>query len=213
MRTPASLLYVSSPMTRKPAAKRRRLNHTNSSSTIDPGFQPSKALTDNSSFTSNFVHGSSKLSCSTCHRTLSTTTRPAAGVPPVCSRCSAPTCTICARTCASYTRPSSVPPTPALTRSSSPCSSTAHTPVSSSGSPKRVALGLSFTTMNCDPSVTPAPARVKRKKTPTDKDDNLGLRDHETDGDSCEGVEDGSVFIPGCGRVVCRACCVESVPK
>ncbi|KIJ19414.1 hypothetical protein PAXINDRAFT_166610 [Paxillus involutus ATCC 200175] len=200
-------------MTRKPSAKRRRLNHTGPSSTIDPAFQPSKALTDNSNFTPNPLLGNPKLSCSTCHRALSIAMRSAAGVPLVCSRCSAPTCTICARTCTSYTRPSSVPPTPALTRSSSPCSSPAHTPVSSSGSPKRVALGLSFTTMNCDPSATPAPAHIKRKKAPTDKDGNLGSRDHETDDDSCEGVEDGSVFIHGCGRVVCRACCIESVPS
>ncbi|KAF9220590.1 hypothetical protein BS17DRAFT_786793 [Gyrodon lividus] len=221
MCTQTSLLYASSPVTRKPAAKRRRLNHTSPSSAIDPGFQPGKAPIDNSNVTPNLVHGNPKLSCSTCHRALSTAVRPGAGVPLVCARCSAPTCTICARICTSYIRPSSFPPTPVLTRSPSPSPSHGHTPVSGSSSPKRVALGLSFTTMNCDPSVTTAlaPAPVKRKKAPIDKDEgdadgDLDSHDHATDG-LCEGVEGSSVsvVIPGCGRVVCRACCVESVPN
>ncbi|KAF9236775.1 hypothetical protein BU15DRAFT_49599 [Melanogaster broomeanus] len=202
-------------MTRKPAAKRRRLNHTCSSSSIDPGFQPGKALTDNSNILPN--HGNSKLSCSTCHRALSTVMRPGAGIPLECSRCSAPTCTICARTCTSYTRPSSFPPTPALTRSPSPSS---HPDTPLSGSHKRAALGLSFSTMNCDTSLTLAPALVKRKKAPIDKDEgdangDLPSRVLTDDSGSCEGVEDGSasLLIAGCGRVVCRACCIESVPK
>ncbi|KIJ67330.1 hypothetical protein HYDPIDRAFT_108047 [Hydnomerulius pinastri MD-312] len=217
MRTPASLLYPSPSTTRKPAVKRRRLNRTGSSSSITIDslaglVPPSKALADSAS-TLNGIHvTSSKLSCSTCHRALSSAMRSGAGAPLVCSRCSAPTCTICARTCTSYTRPPSFPPTPALTRSPTP----SHIRTPGSISPKRTALGLSFSTMNSDMSAAPS---VKRKQAPIDKDESevdadgdVGLRFREQPSDAA-GVEDISteVVIPGCERVVCRACCVESV--
>ena len=69
--------------------------------------------------------------------------------------------------------------------------------------------------MNGDTSIT------KRKKAPTDKEDG----DCDRDGNVERGYRDivsthggirdclESIVIPGCGRVVCRACCIESVPK
>ena len=257
MLTSTPLVYASPlPSARKPAFKRRRLNHA-----IDSGCQPSRALTDNSNVAPT-PHAPSlslcaKPSCSTCHRALSTATRPGVASPSTCSRCvasspafalpskvpassvppsgirsclphsvlthrlhrcSAPTCAICSRTCTSYTRPSSLPPTPALTRSPSPSSHVA-TPVS----PKRTALGLSYAAMNYDTSLTlppPSATSIKRKKAPIDKEDVDGdgdldgsaVRDHHDVMSTYSGGTE-SVVIPGCGRVVCRACCVESVPK
>ncbi|KAF8556686.1 hypothetical protein OG21DRAFT_1506288 [Imleria badia] len=217
MRTSASLVYASPPSVREPAFKRRRLNYP-----VDPGCQPGRALTDNSNVapTRNALSLSlcAKLSCSTCHRALSTAIRPGVAGHSMCSRCSAPTCAICARTCTSYTRPSSLPPTPALTRSPSP-STHVTTPVS----PKRAALSLSYAVMNYDASVAlppPSVPSIKRKKAPVDKEDFDGdgdldgnaVRDHH-DVMSTHGGGFESVVISGCGRVVCRACCVESVPN
>lgn len=71
--------------------------------------------------------------------------------------------------------------------------------------------------MNCDPSLAAYPSSIKRKKAPIDKEDVDGELDgsHHDVVVSGGGVRDGteSVVIPGCGRVVCRACCVESVTK
>lgn len=274
MRTSTPLVHVSSPSTRKPAFKRRRLNNA-----IDPGCQPSRALTDNSNVapTPNALPSAvyAKLSCSTCHRALSTAIRPGVAghsicsrcvvfllVRPICTyacsveeasgvagatlqertleirvfificprqfysrsvltqhshRCSAPTCAICARTCTSYTRPSSFPPTPALTRSPSP-STHGNTPVS----PKRTALSLSYATMNCDASVAlppPSVPSIKRKKALIEKEDVNGDGDLDSttgrDHHDVMSIHNGgtdAIVIPGCGRVVCRACCIES-PK
>ena len=70
--------------------------------------------------------------------------------------------------------------------------------------------------MNCDAAL---PA-TKRKKRPIDKEDVGGVgegdpRDHHATWVMSAHVRDGveSTVVPGCGRVVCRACCVESVPK
>ncbi|KAN0078305.1 hypothetical protein V8E55_010362 [Tylopilus felleus] len=214
MRTSTPLVHVSSPSTRKPAFKRRRLNNA-----IDPGCQPSRALTDNSNVapTPNALPSAvyAKLSCSTCHRALSTAIRPGVAGHSICSRCSAPTCAICARTCTSYTRPSSFPPTPALTRSPSP-STHGNTPVS----PKRTALSLSYATMNCDASVAlppPSVPSIKRKKALIEKEDVNGDGDLDSttgrDHHDVMSIHNGgtdAIVIPGCGRVVCRACCIES---
>ncbi|KAG8215835.1 hypothetical protein J3R82DRAFT_7778 [Butyriboletus roseoflavus] len=212
MPTSTQLVYASPPSTRKPAWKRRRLNHA-----TDSGCQPGRALADNSNVspTPNVPSLSlyAKLSCSTCHRALSTAVRPGVADPSICSRCAAPTCAICARTCTSYTCPPSLPPTPALTRSPSPSTTqAATTPVS----PKRAALALSYAAMNCDPSLALS-SSIKRKKAPIDKEDGdgdgeLGGSHHDVvSGSVRDGTE--SIVIPGCGRVVCRACCVESVTK
>ena len=77
--------------------------------------------------------------------------------------------------------------------------------------------------MNCDASFAlppPSVSSIKRKKAPIDKEDIDG--DGDLDGNAGRDHHDvmcthgggpESVVIPGCGRVVCRACCVESVPK
>ncbi|KAG9312648.1 hypothetical protein JVU11DRAFT_7064 [Chiua virens] len=249
MRTSTPLVYVgaSPPSVRKSTSKRRRLNYA-----TDPG----RALTDNSNVgptpSSSFSMSlCAKLSCSTCHRILSTAIRPGVAGPSLCSRCvlshsscmargpeppshagvgahpqsehsadlchayrcSAPTCTICARTCTSYTRPLSFPPTPALTRSPSPA---AHPHFATPISPKRVALGFSHAAMNCDAALPPS--STKRKKAPTENDHGDGDLDGSAGRDHynvhvTHGYGTDSVVLPGCGRIVCRACCVESVFK
>lgn len=86
MRTSTPLVYAPPPSARKSPYKRRRLNQV-----IDSGCQPGRALTDNSNVvpTPNAPSLSvcAKLSCSTCHRALSTATRPGVASPSTCSRC------------------------------------------------------------------------------------------------------------------------------
>jgi hypothetical protein len=76
--------------------------------------------------------------------------------------------------------------------------------------------------MNYDASLAlppPSVPSIKRKKAPIDKEDldgdgELGGsagRDHHDVLSTYGGAE--YTVISGCGRVVCRACCVESVPK
>lgn len=84
MRTSTPLVYASPPSARKPAFKRRRLNNA-----IDAGCQAGRALTDNSNVALTLNAPSSlcaKLSCSTCHRALSTVIRPGVAGPSTCSR-------------------------------------------------------------------------------------------------------------------------------
>lgn len=117
------------------------------------------------------------------------------------SRCLSPVCTVCARTCSSMIRPPSFPPTPALTRSPSPS-------VSPSESPRRVALSLSISAINCDAPFTPS---SKRKKS-SEKDD-VDANDPSKFRDTLLGLDDATVLISGCGRPLCKSCCVESVQK
>ncbi|KAH7886738.1 hypothetical protein F5I97DRAFT_1043337 [Phlebopus sp. FC_14] len=223
MRTQAFILSAPSSATRKPPAKRRKLaNHTLLTSLgagsptkalMETGPDPDVVATMAGHGTSVISGSNTKMSCSTCHRSLSSAMRPTTNVPTVCSRCSALTCAICSRICSSYTRHLSFPPTPALTRSSSP-SPHAHTPdsYSSSFSLKRAALGLSLSTMNRDVS---AIASVKRKKAPVDKEEAMiEWESGDQPIDTCYERADGystSVLIFGCRRVICRACSIESV--
>ena len=85
MGTLKPLAYTSPATPRKPAFKRRRLSHT-----PDAGYQPSRALTDNSNVapTPNgpALSAPAKFSCTTCHRALSTAIRPGVAGPSTCSR-------------------------------------------------------------------------------------------------------------------------------
>lgn len=89
MPTSTPLVHYASlaPSARKPALKRRRLNHA-----TDPGCQPGRALTDNSNVgptpsSTPALYLCAKLSCSTCHRALSTAIRAGVAGPSLCSRC------------------------------------------------------------------------------------------------------------------------------
>ncbi|KAI6144192.1 hypothetical protein BKA82DRAFT_4168398 [Pisolithus tinctorius] len=221
----AGSFYSVSPTTstRKPAAKRRKLNATSSVPHVEPDTATEKSPTGSgcSSHMTILTCGgnppfsrSSKLSCSTCHRALPTV-RPD-GSAMVCSRCLEPTCNICSRTCTSYTRPSSFPPTPALTRSPTPSTSYGISPSNSCfASPRRAALTPGWSAVNCENTATTIPS-VKRKKAPNDPDHgDIGITSchRQSDNPLCEVIDDStvSVVVPGCGRSICRTCCVESV--
>ncbi|KAI6024241.1 hypothetical protein EDC04DRAFT_2725787 [Pisolithus marmoratus] len=219
--TPYSICPTAS--TRKPGVKRRKLNTTSPAPHVEPDVTTEKALAGlgSSSDLNVLTCGSnspfprsSKLSCSTCHRTLSAV-RPGGGAM-ICTRCLEPTCNICSRTCTSYTRPSSFPPTPALTRSPTPSASHGISPSNSCfASPKRTALSPSWSSVNCENTATSIPS-IKRKKAPGDQDHgDIGIKscDQQSISPPCEIADDGtvSVVIPGCGRIICRTCCVESV--
>ncbi|KAA1473304.1 hypothetical protein DENSPDRAFT_859839 [Dentipellis sp. KUC8613] len=97
-----------------------------------------------------------------------------------CARCNAATCTVCSRTCSSA--PPSYPPTPVLSHSPTP-------PTTPSASPRRVALSHS----NTNAAVT-----RRRKFQDDEEDEAIAKEKHDAEG-----------WTPGCGRVVCRSCCVE----
>ncbi|KAG0701444.1 hypothetical protein DFH29DRAFT_926545 [Suillus ampliporus] len=202
MRAPTQQLSLTSsvPSSRKPPFKKRKLSHTQSSVRHDTGPCPSRA--EQCSATPN-AHKASTLPCSSCHRVLSASMRYGGGGGVACARCGSAVCAVCARTCSSMIRPSSFPPTPALTRSPSLTASPSPSP---SGSPKRAALSLSISTMNCDIHVTPS---SKRKK-PSEKDD-VDVDHSSKSRGTFLGLDDGAVLISGCGRPICRTCCVESV--
>ncbi|KAI6126994.1 hypothetical protein F5141DRAFT_367044 [Pisolithus sp. B1] len=175
--------------TKKPVIKRRKLNSTSSVPRVEPD-----AATETG--------------------TLSAV-RPGGGSPMVCTRCLEPTCSICSRTCTSYTRPSSFPPTPALTRSPTPSASHGISPSNSCfASPKRAALISSWSAVNCENTVS-IPS-IKRKRAPSDPDHgdtDIKSCDHQSNNPLREIIDDNtvSVVVPGCGRIICRTCCVESV--
>ncbi|KAI6165106.1 hypothetical protein EDD17DRAFT_1555921 [Pisolithus thermaeus] len=207
--------------TRKPAIKRRKLNSTSSVPRAEPDAAAGKAPAGSESYfdisilttgSNSPFSRSSKPSCSACHRTLSAA-RPGGGFPMVCTRCLEPTCSICSRTCTSYTRPSSFPPTPALTRSPTPSASHGISPSNSClASPKRTALSSSWSAVNCENIV--ATPSIKRKKAPCDLDHgdiDIKSCDHQPNNPLRDIIDDNTVVVPGCGRIICRTCCVESV--
>ncbi|KAG2044071.1 hypothetical protein BDR03DRAFT_940697 [Suillus americanus] len=200
--TPQLSLTSSVPSSRKHAFKKRRLSHIQSSTRHDTGSCPSKA---DQSTTPN-AHKASTLSCSSCHRVLSASMRSGAGAGAgiTCARCGSAVCAVCSRTCSSMLRQSSFPPTPALTRCPSLSGSPSPSP---SGSPKRAALSLNISTMNCN--ILLSPSSGKRKK-PSDKDD-VDVDHPSKYRGTLFGLDDGALLVPGCGRPICRTCCVESV--
>ncbi|KAK2465016.1 hypothetical protein APHAL10511_003092 [Amanita phalloides] len=128
------------------------------------------------------------LSCKSCHRLLTVIQ----GQLLFCSRCSAPTCTICSRTCTA--RAPSQPPTPHLTWSPSP--SPPQSPYQPDPDPGAVAD---------PPYVIPKTSQVmgKRRKA---SDDDLVEQISKSD---CSDEDYG--IGPGCGRTVCRDCCIENI--
>ncbi|KAG1782170.1 hypothetical protein EV702DRAFT_1070301 [Suillus placidus] len=198
--TPQLSLTSSVPSSRKHAFKKRKLSHIQLSTRHDTGLCPSKA---EQSVTLNALK-TSTLSCSSCHRVLSASMRSGAGAGATCARCGSAVCAVCSRTCSSMLRQSSFPPTPALTRCPSLSGSPSPSP---SGSPKRTALSLNISTMNCN--ILLSPSSGKRKK-PSEKDD-VDVDHPSKSRGTLFGLDDGAFLVPGCGRPICRTCCVESV--
>lgn len=223
MLTPGSFHSTLTTSMRRPATKRRKLDTTSSVPHAEPDTATEKPPTGSESSSDiNFLSSgsyspfsrSSKSPCSTCHRTLSAV-RPGGGSSVVCTRCLEPTCSICSRTCTSYIRPSSFPPTPALTRSPTPSASHGISPSNSCfTSPKRAALSSSRFAVNCENAAAVSP--IKRKKAPSDLDygdTDIKSCDQQSNNPLREINDDStvSVVVPGCGRIICRTCCVESV--
>ncbi|PCH34766.1 hypothetical protein WOLCODRAFT_139566 [Wolfiporia cocos MD-104 SS10] len=178
---------------RRPATKRRKL----ASNGPDMNSDPNSALSINIPLTEQrpqelSVRPSVCISCrKAAYGRLSQLVE--------CSRCQELTCVVCSRTCTAC--PVSMPPTPALTNTSTP---------SVSPSPKRTALALNtLNTTNARAVValslaSPAPnKRLKRSSVVANEDDD----GHDADSED-KYFKEG--LLPGCGRVICRNCCVES---
>ncbi|EIM80612.1 uncharacterized protein STEHIDRAFT_150343 [Stereum hirsutum FP-91666 SS1] len=173
---------------RMPAHKRRRLaSDANPAQHIDP---------DASNATSEGQIPNFRLlkavACSSCHRAL---TGPKSAHAVICARCNAPTCPICSRTCSAA--PPSQPPTPLLTYSPTP-------PATPAPSPRRMALSLSNNNVG---SVTPRRRKVRDEDGPSVVQDAFGYG-NKVQNEQYDGEMDG--WTPGCGRVVCKNCCLES---
>ncbi|KAJ7024448.1 hypothetical protein C8F04DRAFT_1302052 [Mycena alexandri] len=119
--------------------------------------------------------------CASCHRAAT------ASAILFCSRCSSPTCAVCSRTCNATLSDASL--APRLSASSTPMYGFTPTP-------RRSVLALNAANTNANANA--APAAVKRKK-PRDSDE-----------DRLEGREPCDNSTDGCGRIICRACCLES---
>ncbi|KAG2079874.1 hypothetical protein BD769DRAFT_1559739 [Suillus cothurnatus] len=200
--TPQLSLASSVPSSRKHAFKKRKLSHIQSSTRHDTSSCTSKAEQS----TTPSAHKAPNFPCSSCHRVLSASMRSGAGAGAgvTCARCGSVVCAICSRTCSSMLRQSSFPPTPALTRCPSLSGSPSPSP---SGSPKRAALSLNISTMNCN--ILLSPSSGKRKKS-SEKDD-VDVDHPSKSRGTLFGLDDGALLVPGCGRPICRTCCVESV--
>ncbi|KAJ8090399.1 hypothetical protein PM082_018995 [Marasmius tenuissimus] len=188
--------------TRHSNSKRRRLSSPkNTSSTTKP--TPGTVLYRPT--------GTTRFTCVSCRRALNASTNITPSSPVFCAICNSPSCTICSRTCtgddaeAEVTQSpvhslsefgqDSAPETPHLTWSpSSPISTPS--PPSLVASPRRFALALNAANTNTGNFFGHNQAPGKRKK-------------HGDDGGEAsagEGANKGS----GCGRVVCKNCCLES---
>ncbi|KIM63257.1 hypothetical protein SCLCIDRAFT_117859 [Scleroderma citrinum Foug A] len=218
MRTAGSLYSVSSTAcSRKPTVKRRKLNTTWSTSHIEAATITGKALPaspntpdagDGGSMT--FTIGS-KLSCSSCHRALSSAVRSGAGLVVICAKCMAPTCTVCSRTCSSIQPPFPLTPPPTQSPSPSPIQGNNQSNPGST-SPKRIALGSNAFVMHCDATMPPSVKRKRSLVEKVDADTRVKTCDQQSSSLSCDIVDDiSSVPLPGCGRIICKACCIESV--
>ncbi|TFK38528.1 hypothetical protein BDQ12DRAFT_735618 [Crucibulum laeve] len=189
-----------------PPHKRRRIVRSSSPSSTTNSSGMNDSLTTNvftSPHNAPAKPSSSRIpTCVSCHRALTGTQ-----IQVICARCQHSTCTICSRTCTSIAP--SQPPTPHLTWSPTPSPS----PPSSMSRP---ALALNAANTNLGnwmggSNTLPTAIAGKRKKL-LDPDADLGENGTANSGDGGEffatttsdGVE------PGCGRIVCRNCCVEN---
>ncbi|KAJ7769324.1 hypothetical protein B0H16DRAFT_1517477 [Mycena metata] len=119
--------------------------------------------------------------CASCHRAAT------ASAILFCSRCSSATCAVCSRTCNATLYISDASAALHLSAPTTPISGFTPTP-------RRSVLALNAANTNANANATPVTA--KRKK-PRDSDEDKGR-------ESCDDSTDG------CGRIVCRACCIES---
>ncbi|PPQ81838.1 hypothetical protein CVT26_014385 [Gymnopilus dilepis] len=162
--------------------------------------------------------------CASCHRACPT------GNTIQCAICSSTTCTVCSRTCTHSA--SSHPPTPLLTWSPSPSPSICGSPRRSRSALSLVNLSNANKNSNIPPPIdlpppsiqTAVPIVGKRRKI-VDEDDPSGVLTTTYNGTTKDRylLPPGEVlnekysfqdeFGPGCGRLVCRRCCYEDVPR
>ncbi|EJD00515.1 uncharacterized protein FOMMEDRAFT_148257 [Fomitiporia mediterranea MF3/22] len=153
----------------------------------------------------------SDLSCVSCHRALGTH----AGAGPkqtqyiVCPRCRATSCTICSRTCTSI--PPSHPPTPLLSFSPSP-------PGTPSGPAECRPLPQEFHLDETPKQRTRSDAQThhtetarRRRHSDIVEDDERTVVGAEDDSTTHTKITDDSAPLPGCGRILCKNCCIENI--
>ncbi|ETW76488.1 hypothetical protein HETIRDRAFT_455044 [Heterobasidion irregulare TC 32-1] len=171
-------------MAKEPPTKRRRLapnaSHTERTDV------PLHSSTESSDNSGQLLRVLKVLTCTSCHRCLNVKS----GHVLLCARCNAPTCTICSRTCAAA--PPSYPPTPRLSFSPTP-------PATPAPSPRRAALSLSNTNSQATP---------RRRKFRDGEDGSVKDENAYSDAGGEDSLESAG-WTPGCGRIVCRGCCLE----
>lgn len=124
------------------------------------------------------------------------------------SRCRATSCTICSRTCT--TIPSSQPPTPLLSFSPSP-PGTPLGPTEDRSLSFPSEFHLDETPRPRARTYTRTDSARRRRRSDIEDDDERTVVGAEDDTLArLKGVEDPGAS-PGCGRVMCKKCCVENV--
>jgi len=205
-------------MTRRPQ-KRRRLSTasistsatTDSSRTVVPFASPTTehwhaqdALEASSALRGPEHKADSPTSCISCHRSLATPEGKQSQVV-VCPRCCTSSCSICSRRCTAL--PPSMPPTPSLSYTPTPPGSPALSPEPLNG---------------CEFEDTPrARTRAYVYSQPVHEEPPMSRRRRSRDEDDEEGTvvggDDGDFSVksaiesnPGCGRLMCKNCCIEN---
>ncbi|KLO12086.1 hypothetical protein SCHPADRAFT_929454 [Schizopora paradoxa] len=204
-------------MTRRPQ-KRRRLStaSTSTSATTDS----SRTAVPFASPTSEHWHGREVLestalregehkaatsaSCISCHRSLATVEGKQSQVV-VCPRCYATSCSICSRRCTAL--PPSMPPTPSLSYTPSPPGSPALSAEPLNGSELEDTPRARTRAYVYSQPVHEEPPTSRRRRTRDDEDEEGTV----VDGDDADfGSKHVIESNPGCGRLVCKNCCMEN---
>ncbi|KAL5514135.1 hypothetical protein ACEPAG_2896 [Sanghuangporus baumii] len=149
-------------------------------------------------------------SCVSCHRALGTNTSISTKQNHfiICPRCRATSCTICSRTCTAI--PASQPPTPLLSFSPSP-PGTPLGPTEDRTLPLPSEFHIDETPRPRARTYTrPESARRRRHSDIEDDDERTVVGTEDDTLTRMKGVEDSGAS-PGCGRVMCKNCCIENV--
>ena len=194
--------------------KRRRISRSSTttsdtdstclSSTIDSDVAPlpkhSGNLSCNSCYRS-FAFSSGKesrgslITCPMCVYCFLTITRSADSQ----NSCQSVSCSICARTCS--TMPPSMPPTPALSYSPSPPESPSSESHTLSLDPERTPRARTRT----QGALTHNEAARRRKRIDDEEDEATVIGDDDALHDKA--------MLSGCGRRVCKSCCIENLQR
>ncbi|TDL23364.1 hypothetical protein BD410DRAFT_787173, partial [Rickenella mellea] len=208
MRNPLTIKSsISNRNAKKPPQKRRRLSTTSSTTstaTTSTLLSPLTNFSDVSLWnTTRSTTPQGHLSCTSCRRAITANSEAKPGNLVVCPRCHATSCIICSRVCSAA--PPSLPPTPLLSYSPTPPA----TPLVLASPTRHVSQLLGDVPTPRATRTTRAGTRRKERE----GEDNFECDENESgflDVESGEGLSEKGKYVSGCGRTLCRDCCIEN---